>query len=101
MKFTDQGKITVSTGLRPDDGWVELTIRDTGIGISRDRQSRIFGEFTESTQSHLMTGSGLGLSIAQLLTHKMGGEITFISEEGQGSSFYLRFPPQTKETTSG
>lgn len=92
MKFTDQGTIVISTSQRSGRDWVELTVADTGIGISRERQPDIFGEFTESTQSHLMTGSGLGLSIAQLLTNKMGGEINFKSEEGKGTQFFLRFP---------
>ncbi|MBC8286129.1 MAG: hybrid sensor histidine kinase/response regulator [Nitrospinae bacterium] len=96
MKFTDEGRILISTDVHPANGWVELAIRDTGVGINRDRQAKIFGEFTESTQSHLMTGSGLGLSIAQLLTHKMQGEIDFTSEEGKGSNFFLRFPPEPK-----
>lgn len=97
MKFTDEGRIWVSTTVLPDNDRVQLTVSDTGVGISRDRQSSIFGEFTESTQSHLMTGSGLGLSIAQLLAHKMGGEISFISEERKGSSFFLQFPPLEKK----
>lgn len=92
MKFTLKGSICVQTSFIPESQEVELCVRDTGIGISPDNQPFIFDKFTEFTVSSLMAGSGLGLSITQLLTQKMNGKINFVSEEGVGTTFFLRFP---------
>jgi len=98
MKFTEKGEIGITTKMRSGE-CVELRVHDTGIGISPEKQPRIFSEFTESTASHLMSGSGLGLSIVNILTRNMGGKIDFESELGKGTVFYLTFPLYTEKTS--
>ena len=78
---------------------------DTGIGMSREFQKRAFEPFTQEGRDNARThydGTGLGLSIVRALVQQMGGEITFESEEGVGTSFFVTLPfridpnPQTK-----
>jgi signal transduction histidine kinase len=93
-KFTDRGSIVLGASGR--GGIVEVSVRDTGIGIPADKLQAIFEEFrqvdgvTAATQS----GTGLGLSISRRLARLLGGEITVASEVGQGSTFTLTLPVQ-------
>ncbi|MQM14879.1 hypothetical protein Taro_047814 [Colocasia esculenta] len=66
-----------------------VTVEDTGVGIPRDAQSRIFTPFmqADSSTSRTYGGTGIGLSISKCLVHLMGGEIGFVSESGTGSTF--------------
>ncbi len=97
IKFTQQGSITiVGTLLAKQDTTVviRLEVRDTGIGIPAAVQSRLFTPFVQADSSTTRTfgGSGLGLVICQRLTELMGGRISFESEEGKGSSFFVELP---------
>ena len=68
---------------------------DTGIGMSREFQKRAFEPFTQEGRDNARThydGTGLGLSIVRALVQQMGGEITFESEEGVGTSFFVTLP---------
>ncbi len=113
IKFTDSG--TVSITARPSESLteidahgpspqnlVEFVVADTGIGISADQQKHIFESFTqaESTYARGYEGAGLGLTISRRLAEAMGGEITFTSTEGSGSTFTLRLPLPEVEFTS-
>ncbi|MBS0587938.1 MAG: response regulator [Proteobacteria bacterium] len=97
FKFTQQGEIRLSVNCIeiPDRNSieVELTVTDTGIGISTENQTRLFQEFSqvgEATQH--IRGTGLGLVITRNLLALMGGSITVSSEIGKGSTFCARIP---------
>jgi signal transduction histidine kinase len=92
VKFTHKGSITLKANLK--DGLVNLSVTDTGIGISRESLERIFEEFQQADTSTTREygGTGLGLSISQRLAHLLGGEIVADSTEGKGSTFTLILP---------
>jgi signal transduction histidine kinase/DNA-binding response OmpR family regulator len=94
IKFTAHGEILLSVErIKPasvnDQICLSFRIKDTGIGISKDKQSLIFDVFTQadSSTARRFGGSGLGLAISRSLVHMMGGEISVISEVGCGSIF--------------
>ncbi|MBU1377619.1 MAG: response regulator [Alphaproteobacteria bacterium] len=92
LKFTEQGEIRVCA--TPDEGMLRLSVRDTGMGISDENLSRLFGKFDQldSSTTRQFGGTGLGLSICRELAHLMGGDVTVESVLGQGSCFTLRVP---------
>ena len=97
IKFTERGEVVVSVGLVPDEAGESLLrfeVRDTGIGIAKDKQPTLFQPFTQadSSTSRRFGGSGLGLSIARRLVELMRGRIGLDSEEGQGSRFWFTLP---------
>jgi len=73
---------------------VILSVKDTGIGIPKDEQGRIFERFYRASNAKSIRpgGTGLGLSIASTLAQKIGAKLSFKSEEGEGSTFYLNMP---------
>jgi signal transduction histidine kinase/CheY-like chemotaxis protein len=97
VKFTEVGGIEVTVGVlesSAQEQTVEVTVSDTGIGISPDQQSGLFAEFTQAdaeTQSRY-GGSGLGLVICQRLAALMGGDITLESTLGTGTTMRLVAP---------
>lgn len=94
VKFTHRGQVTVRAALDARDRTGELvfTVEDTGVGISRDVQGRLFQKFVQGDASTTRAygGTGLGLAICRDLALLMGGEITLQSEPGQGSAFSVR-----------
>ena len=77
-----------------DHTLIEFTCRDTGIGMSKEFQNKIFEPFA---QEHIgsrskYVGTGLGMPIAKSLVEKMGGTLEFTSQEGEGSQFVIRIP---------
>jgi adenylate cyclase len=94
-KFTKQGAVTLAARTVVDkSGWVELAVRDTGIGMTVEQQARLFQEFTQadSLTARHFGGTGLGLAISRKLARMMGGDVTVTSELGKGSTFILRLP---------
>ena len=94
VKYTPDGG-TVILGLTNRDGWVQVSIRDTGIGISAENQKNIFDRFyrTDKARSReLVGGSGLGLSIAQWVAKAHGGHIQVESQPQKGSTFTVWLP---------
>ncbi|KAF9590394.1 hypothetical protein IFM89_034187 [Coptis chinensis] len=79
-----------------------VTVEDTGVGIPRDAQSRIFMPFmqADSSTSRTYGGTGIGLSISKCLVDMMGGEIGFVSEPGTGSTFSFAVAFRIGETDS-
>lgn len=85
----------VVVGLRTDGSdWIEITVRDEGIGISAAHQERIFERFfrVDPARSRLTGGTGLGLSIVKHVATNHGGTVSVWSAEGAGSTFTLRLP---------
>jgi len=99
IKFTPEGgRITVSVSRSPDDRLV-LSVADTGVGIPEEDREIIFEKFRQSSQTvgdrnltREYSGTGLGLSIVKELCKLLGGEITFVSELGRGSTFTVTVP---------
>jgi signal transduction histidine kinase len=75
-------------------GWVELSVADTGIGMTPEQQAKLFEEFSqaEATTAQKFGGTGLGLAISRKLARMMGGDVTVASEPGKGSVFTVRLP---------
>jgi two-component system NtrC family sensor kinase len=82
----DQGHIHVAA--RVDDGWLVLTVADDGRGISIADRCRLFQPFF-TTKAH---GTGLGLFISRQILEDHAGTLSFRSEAGEGSTFFVRFP---------
>ena len=94
VKFTPpQGKVTVAAQ-RDGAGWVQLSVADTGPGMSPEQADKIFDEFYQIPQSGgpKAKGMGLGLTIAKKLVEKHGGKIWVQSEPAKGSTFFFTLP---------
>jgi signal transduction histidine kinase len=87
LKFTRQGSVTVSVAEQPG-GMVCFSVADTGIGISRQDQARLFEEFSQLDGPATGKGTGLGLSLARRLAELLGGHVHLKSDLGAGSTFY-------------
>jgi PAS domain S-box-containing protein len=84
-----KGVIKIRT--RPDNGWVEITISDTGTGIPEPIRHRVFDPFF--TTKEVGKGTGQGLAIARsVIADKHGGTLTFETETGRGTTFVIRLP---------
>jgi len=92
VKFTENGKVEIAT-VRNDKG-IEITVTDTGIGISEDHLPHIFDEFRQAdgSTSRRFGGTGLGLAIAKKYVSLLGGTITVKSIPDEGSEFKLILP---------
>lgn len=97
IKFTDQGTIRIDLEATPEE--VVVTVADTGVGIDRKDQARVFDPFTQVDQSMTRRagGSGLGLPVSRRLAKILGGDIELESEPGKGSTFRLRLPRRPPE----
>jgi signal transduction histidine kinase/CheY-like chemotaxis protein/streptogramin lyase len=95
IKFTEQGEVTleVQPELNGDDStcWLHFCVRDTGIGISPEKQAAVFEAFSQADGSTARRygGTGLGLTISRRLVELMGGRIWMESAMGRGSSFHF------------
>lgn len=100
IKFTQTGGVAliVEPGIWPNE--VSFLVRDTGIGIASDAQSRIFREFEQADEhiAHNYGGSGLGLSISERIVRRMGGRIALESAPGEGATFEVSIPLNPSET---
>ncbi len=92
VKFTEKGKVEVSA--QQVNNKIEITVSDTGIGISEKNQPHIFDEFrqADSSTSRKFGGSGLGLAIAKKYANMLGGTILLKSVQDEGSEFTLVLP---------
>jgi PAS domain S-box-containing protein len=94
VKFTNAGQISIEACLVSDDetsAKIYISVTDTGIGISADRQEILFTPFTQADGStkRKYGGTGLGLAISRQLTEMMGGKIGVQSQDGKGSKFWF------------
>ncbi len=96
IKFTDSGTVNVSVLDQKDE--LVISVSDTGIGISKSKQSRLFTAFHQGDRSitRRFGGTGLGLAITKHLVEMMRGSISVESEEHVGSSFIIRIPVLTR-----
>ncbi len=95
MKFTSQGKIILSCEKKGKD--FVFSVSDTGTGIPKEDQDKIFDRFTRFNYLGMNTeGSGIGLSIAEKLVYLLKGKIWFKSVYGKGSDFYFSIPSTGK-----
>ena len=95
IKFTEKGTINLRVEqhtLTATQVELEIQVRDTGIGISEEQQAQLFQAFrqADASISRRHGGSGLGLVITQKLVREMNGEITFVSRQNHGSTFWVR-----------
>jgi two-component system, sensor histidine kinase and response regulator len=94
IKFTECGKITVAAALQSASGQhfvVHFQVRDTGVGIAKDKQAYIFQPFSQADSSTTRKhgGTGLGLTISARIVEMMHGRIWVDSEPGRGSTFHF------------
>lgn len=92
IKFTEQGSIIVS--LEAGDTEVKVWVKDTGVGIKPEDQSRLFSKFAQlgTKKPRTAEGTGLGLVVARGIVEAHAGRIWVDSEEGKGSTFYFTIP---------
>ncbi len=92
IKFTNKGSIEFGFDLHDSD--LKFYVKDTGIGISPEKQKAVFERFhqVDSSTSSGYEGSGLGLTIAKAYVELLGGKIWVESEEGKGTDFYFTLP---------
>ncbi|WP_166964966.1 hybrid sensor histidine kinase/response regulator [Yeosuana marina] len=92
IKYTERGSIEL--GCNKKDEYLEFYVKDSGIGIDKDRQKAIFERFIQAdiSDKHAYQGAGLGLSISKAYIEMLGGKLWVESEKGFGSTFYFTIP---------
>jgi signal transduction histidine kinase/HAMP domain-containing protein len=92
VKFTERGIVSVAATAA--EGWVTVSVTDTGVGISPEAQAYVFDEFrqADSSTTRRYGGTGLGLAISKRLVTLHGGRIWVDSEVGRGSTFHFTLP---------
>ncbi|NTA35861.1 hybrid sensor histidine kinase/response regulator [Agrobacterium salinitolerans] len=92
VKFTQEGGVVIRARMSDDE--LHITVEDTGPGMSRAEQTRIFGEFEQAGPlSQRSAGTGLGLAISARIVREFGGRLAVSSRKGKGSTFKLAFRP--------
>jgi len=92
IKFTPEGG-RIEVAAVPKDGFVEVSVSDTGIGIAPEDQEKVFEEFRQvGTAAKKIEGTGLGLTLCRKFVELHGGKIWVKSELGQGSTFTFTIP---------
>jgi len=95
LKYTPAGG-QVTLTLRRGEGWVQVAVTDTGVGITPEDVPHLFERFYRADRSRArQSGAGLGLSIAQWVAQAHGGRIEVESQVGQGSTFTVWLPQMT------
>lgn len=102
IRYTPSGG-RIAVEARREDGSAAIEVRDTGIGIPKDQQQSIFGRFFRADNAIRMNseGSGLGLAVVKTIAERIGCEVSFVSEEGKGTTFTLRIPLNPAKTKKG
>ena len=102
VKFTEEGEVVVHVDAEPTGASsyrLEFAVRDTGVGIPKDRMARLFESFSQvdASTTRRYGGTGLGLAISKRLVELMGGTMRVESEEGKGSTFHIGLPAEAAE----
>jgi signal transduction histidine kinase len=102
LKFTHEGEVRLTVG-PARGGRVAFAVADTGIGIPRDRQHRVFEAYQQADggTARRYGGTGLGLAISRELAHRLGGELVLESEPGRGSTFTVTLPTHSARLEPG
>jgi len=97
IKYTEKGSVTIV--VKPSKGKVLFSVQDTGIGISRGDQAKIFNKFYRSEDYRIRetNGTGLGLYVSKKLASKLGTTIELTSRLNHGSTFSFEMPSETKK----
>ncbi len=98
LKFTHEGFVEYGYTKEKEKPVIKFFVKDSGIGISKEKQELIFDIFRQGDDSHTRKyeGIGIGLSVAKRLTELLGGSIWLESDEGKGSRFYFSIPYNNK-----
>jgi GAF domain-containing protein len=97
IKFTPEGG-RIEVRAEPKDGFVEISVSDTGVGIAPEDQEKVFEEFRQvGTAAKKVEGTGLGLTLCRKFVELHGGRISVKSEEGVGSTFTFTIPVRRGE----
>ena len=98
LKFTPQGSVSIRLVYEPEKEWISVSVADTGIGISEENQKTIFEAFQQADSSYARRqgGTGLGLTICRRLASILDGQIILVSKLGEGSTFTLVLPRQSR-----
>jgi len=101
IKFTQTGSVTVNAAINPKDGknWLNVTVTDTGVGISTEQQNNLFSKFYQTGTAAGKTGTGLGLYICRQLVQLQNGQISVKSSPGRGTMFSFGIPYQALADT--
>ena len=100
IKFTPEGG-RIDVGAVSKDGFVEVSVSDTGIGIALEDQEKVFEEFRQvGTAAKKIEGTGLGLTLCRKFVELHGGRIWVKSQEGVGSTFTFTIPVRQREVKS-
>jgi len=91
VKYTPEGG-TVTLSVEAKNGKLRYEVRDTGFGIPKAEQGKIFGKLFRASNIQTQEGNGLGLFAAKGAVEAQGGSIRFESEEGKGTTFYVELP---------
>jgi signal transduction histidine kinase len=99
IKFTNSGTIEFGFTV-PGENKIKFYVKDTGIGIPKDKQEIIFDWFRQGddTHSRQYSGIGIGLSLARKISQVLNGEVSVDSEPAKGSTFYFTLPVEIAET---
>ncbi|KPA20205.1 Autoinducer 2 sensor kinase/phosphatase LuxQ [Shimia sp. SK013] len=92
IKFTETGRVSLKLDLRPapnNKAWLEIVVTDSGQGIAKSQQPRLFQRFSQANTSvtRMHGGTGLGLAISRRICELMGGSISVKSDAGEGATF--------------
>src|SRR5262249_9016662 len=93
VKFTPEGG-TITTSARVEGDWLEVAVKDTGIGIAPEAHEEVFAECQQSDSGYgrKPQGTGLGLALVRNFVRLMGGDISLQSAPGAGATFTVRLP---------
>jgi PAS domain S-box-containing protein len=103
IRYSADGGCGIYVKLDQKDDYYVISVRDNGIGIPKNEQSRIFQKFfrADNAQKKVTEGNGLGLYVAKMIVEASGGKIWFESESGKGTTFYVTLPKEGMKVKKG